>query len=153
MDLLRKRKMMEILRGLIGSGFTGGQADIVKHLKKKGFDVTQSTVSRALTKIGAIKTKSHGKTIYTLSSTGPAPQFAGHTLRNLILSTNNNENTIVVKTTPGSAMFVAGFIDHYCKNFCMGTVAGDDTILVIPKSCKKIKPSVVQLNAFFSENN
>lgn len=153
MDLGKKRKMMEILRGLVGSGFVGGQADIAKHLKKKGFNVTQSTVSRSLTKIGAIKTKKDGKTAYTLPSTRPAPQFAGHSFGNLILSTENNENMIVVKTTPGSAMFVAGFIDHYCKSYCMGTVAGDDTILVVPKSSKEIKSSAKQLKQFFSESN
>lgn len=150
MDIAKKRKMMEILRGLIGSGFIGGQAEIANYLKKKGFNVAQSTVSRALTKMGAVKTNKDGKIMYTLSPTNHAPQFTGQSLDNLILSVDQNESLIVVRTTPGSAMFVAGFVDHYCIDFCIGTVAGDDTILVVPKSTKKVKAYSSQLSSFFA---
>lgn len=149
MDILKKRKMLEILRGLIGSGFEGNQTDIVHHLKKKGFDVTQSTVSRALTKIGAVKSKKAGKTIYSIDST-QAPQFSTGSVGDLVLSTTSNESTLIIKTTPGSAMFVAGFIDHYCGSFVLGTIAGDDTIFVAPKTVKKIKSSMKQLQDFFN---
>jgi len=153
MDIARKRKMIEVLRGLIGSGFVGGQAAIAKQLKRKGFNVAQSTVSRALAKIGAVKTTKGGKTVYTLPTGDRIPQFTGHSLESLILGIEHNESLIVVKTTPGSAMFVAGFVDHHCKDFCIGTVAGDDTILVVPKSVKKVKTFVSKLSSFFSHKD
>lgn len=153
MDIAKKRKMMEILRGLIGSEFVGGQAEIAKYLKKKGFNVAQSTVSRALAKIGAVKTNKNGNIMYTLSPVSHAPQFTGQSLGNLILSVDHNESLIVVKTKPGSAMFVAGFVDHYCADFCIGTVAGDDTILVVPKSTKKMQTYSSQLSSFFANKD
>ena len=48
MDMQSKRKMNQVLRGLIGSGYNGTQEDIAEVLDSKGFSVTQSTVSRLL---------------------------------------------------------------------------------------------------------
>ena len=137
MQVSEKRKMIEVLRGLIGSGFIGNQAEVCEELRKKGYNVTQSTVSRTLKKMGAVKVSDAKGVRYELKSTGNEPIFRG-SIGDLVLSCQNNEATIVIKTSPGSAMFVAGFIDHYCHEDIIGSVAGDDTIFLAPVSIKKI---------------
>ena len=138
MELKKKRKMLDILRGLIGSGFEGNQEDICRYLNKKGFTVTQSTVSRALKKIGARKVSSENSIKYEITHSDLKPNYQG-SLLDLLNKVQTNESQIVLKTKPGSAMFLAGFIDYYCVKDVIGTIAGDDTIFVAPKSTKKIK--------------
>lgn len=138
MDITSKRKLKEVIRGLIGDGFIGTQADIAKQLKSKGFKVTQSTVSRTLNEMGVTKELSNGKQIYRLGSGKAKSQYRG-SLSELVTSINSNDVLIVIKTSPGSAMFIAGFIDHECSSSVLGTVAGDDTIFVAPKNIEKLQ--------------
>jgi transcriptional regulator of arginine metabolism len=62
-----------------------------------------------------------------------------------IISVNGNETMIVVRTFPGRAQGVAVFIDKKNDPEFLGTIAGDDTILIIPRSTKKIKKTNEQL--------
>jgi transcriptional regulator of arginine metabolism len=150
MDIKRKRKMLEVLRGLIGSGFEGNQSDICNHLNRKGFDVTQSTVSRALKKIGASKVTGDKKVRYEIRPQETKPNYHGSLLE-LMISMEANESQIVIKTNPGSAMFLAGFLDHYCKANIIGTVAGDDTIFVAPRSTRNIKKHQKAIRDFITD--
>ncbi len=139
MDLVMKRKMNKVLRGVIGSGFHGTQEDLKELLEEKGFAVTQSTISRALKKMEVVKVSLvDGGSKYELKPQRSLNAYGGN-VSNLVLSIKHNESMIVIKTIPGAAMFVAGFIDRYCKNEILGTVAGDDTIFAVPSSTKKIK--------------
>jgi transcriptional regulator of arginine metabolism len=125
-----KRNLRDVIRGLIGDGFNGNQSDLAKALKSRGFRVTQSTVSRTMNQMGVIKEVIAGRKIYRLSNE-VRKTYRG-SLLDLIVKVTNNENMIVIKTRPGSAMFVAGFLDHECKSEILGTVAGDDTIFAVP---------------------
>jgi transcriptional regulator of arginine metabolism len=152
MDLKTKRKMIEVLRGTIGHGYNGTQEDLREILISKGFDVTQSTISRALRKMGAIKTAGpDGSSRYELSKQQPMSAYGGN-INNLVLSTKANEAMIVLKTTPGAAMFVAGFIDHRCGDFILGTIAGDDTIFCTPVSTKKISTHLNKIKEYILNN-
>ncbi|MCB0392677.1 MAG: hypothetical protein KDD58_15410 [Bdellovibrionales bacterium] len=132
------RNAEDVLRGLLGSGFSGTQKDLQKTLSKNGVFVTQSTISRILKKLGASRNRSENKTIYMVDKKTNSVQIPISNFQKLIVSIKSNENTIVVKTIPGSAMFVAGFIDHKCAGFILGTVAGDDTIFVAPNSVQNM---------------
>lgn len=140
MDIKRKRKLIEVLRGLVSDGFAGTQGEIVRELKKRGFNVTQATVSRIMKQIGVLK---ESKGVYRLPSKTPAV-FRG-SIADLVTGIVHNESILVVKTTAGSAMFVAGFIDHEGQDFILGTVAGDDTIFVAPKNTKDIEKAKLKL--------
>lgn len=133
-----KREIVELLRGVISSGYEGTQNDLCNYLSKQGYQLTQSTVSRALKKIGAVRVHSKTGSRYELQikNSGP-PGFRG-AMKELVTLVCSNESQIVIRTRPGSAMFVAGFIDHYCDDI-LGTIAGDDTIFVAPKSVKNIR--------------
>ncbi len=152
MDTKQKRKMLEILRGLIASGHDGNQNQICLYLNKKGFNVAQSTVSRALKKIGAIKVTSKNTVRYEIRSLPAQPRYSGF-LKELMIDISANETQIVIKTSPGSASFLAGFIDHHCHRDSLGTVAGDDTILVVPRSVKTIALHLTNIKEFIEKSS
>jgi transcriptional regulator of arginine metabolism len=148
MNIQSKRKLKEVLRGLIADGFVGTQTDLAKHLKAKGFKITQSTVSRTLGEMGVIKEVVKGKQIYRTID-HPRNSYRG-SLSEQVLSIRHNEIMIVIKTNPGSAMFVAGFIDHECHSTILGTVAGDDTIFVSPMKTSKLAATLKDIKRVLS---
>lgn len=135
------KKIMKItdkLQQLLSEGITGNQEQLVSALADVGIATTQSSVSRALRKINAVKSKDeHGTTIYILPPTIPAPQAmtsSSDFFESLVLGIDHNDYLLVVHTKPGTAMTVAKFIDDEKFDHIMGTVAGDDTIMIIPKN-------------------
>src|SRR6187399_1004076 len=100
------------LRELIREGTASTQEELCKALRQKKFDVTQSTVSRDLRRIGAMKTtNAEGEIIYRLpEDQQPLPQMS-HTLEGLLTNIRSNESMIVLHTTPGSASLVARHLD------------------------------------------
>ena len=149
MDIKRKRKLIEVLRGLIGDSYAGTQQDIVKELKKRGFNITQTTVSRVLKQIGVVKEIRGGSHFYRLSTSSPVALRGS--IADLVTAILHNQSLLVVKTTAGTAMFVAGFIDHECQDMILGTVAGDDTVFIAPKSVKEIEKVSTRLRNILSE--
>ena len=116
---------------LIEAGLIHSQTDVVKHLKKAGFVVTQATASRDLEDIGAVRARSaNGQLIYQLSA--PEPVIRSNS-NNLILSIESSGNLVVVKTPAGGAQLLASNLDHLGSKSIIGTIAGDDTVLVIAK--------------------
>ncbi len=141
------RSRLEVLRQLLSSGAAGTQDELRETLEKQGFPVTQSTISRDLRRLGAIKTvDDNGRTVYRFPSAGPVTAPAGRTaLGDLILDITHNGMIIVVKTTVGSASLIAAHIDHYRPGGILGTIAGDDTIFVAPASAAAIRPTIDEI--------
>lgn len=131
MDAVSKRKLKQVIRGFIGDGFSGTQEDLARKIKDRGFKVTQSTISRTMNQMGVVKEIIKGQQLYKLKA--ELKDVYRGSLSDLVLSVNYNNSTIVIKTRPGSAMFVAGFIDHEFKDTLLGTIAGDDTIFAAPQ--------------------
>jgi len=120
---------------LIQAGLIHSQTDLVTQLKKSGFRVTQTTASRDLEEIGAVRGRNgQGESIYqirgtsddALSRVNPVPS-------KLILSVDHSANLAVVHTPPGAAQFVASSLDHANLTGVIGTLAGDDTIILVSK--------------------
>ena len=132
---------LQILRQLIREGTASTQEELCEALKEKKFDVTQSTVSRDLRRIGAIKTtNSEDEIIYQLPEDHRALNARiDHDISRLIVEIHANENMIVMQTAPGSASLVAAHLDGYKQSLgILGTLSGDDTIFIAPISVKKI---------------
>lgn len=130
-----------VLRQLIREGEASTQEELCQALRKKKFDVTQSTVSRDLRRIGAIKTtNAEDEIIYRLPEDHRmAIRRVDHDLTGLVLDVQSNENMIVIHTTPGSASLVATHLDGMRESLgVLGTISGDDAIFVVPVSVKKI---------------
>jgi len=139
MAITDSRQRLKILRELLTKGELSTQEELVQELHSHKFKVTQSTISRDLRKIGAMKTiDGQGRTIYKLSDAPfllPVPQQG---MKNLILGIQNNGYMIVIQTSPGSASLVARQLDTLREEGILGTLAGDDTVFVAPASVKKI---------------
>lgn len=133
----QERQML--LRQLIREGEASTQVELCSALKRKKFDVKQSTVSRDLRRIGAVKaTNSEGEIIYLLPEQAQIPR-ANHDVSQLVIEIRSNESMIVIQTTPGSASLIAADLDRMRVSLgILGTLSGDDTIFVAPVSTKQI---------------
>ena len=132
------------LKRLLETGVAATQEELVEHLAAMGHEVTQSTISRSLRRLGAVKIKdSDGRIVYRLPTDAALPLPVQASLNDLITSMAANESMIVIFTAPGSASLVARHLDHYRPAGILGTLAGDDTIFVAPSSCREI-PQTMQ---------
>ncbi len=127
--LTRQLAIREIITG---SDITS-QDQLRKELRKRGFAVTQATLSRDLHELGVSRAATSGGSKYILRHESP--------LRNIrllsgqeILSIQHNENLVVVLTLPGCANAVGQYLDQQENDQIMATLAGDNTLLVIPAS-------------------
>lgn len=120
------------------------QDELAKALKQTGIDTTQVTLSRDVRELGLVKTADGYR---ELDAEAPSLQFAtlaGEFLRDVRLA----QNQIVLKTAPGHASSVAVALDDEEWPEILGTIAGDDTILVIcPDSptAETVKTKLIQL--------
>ena len=115
---------------LIKGGKIASQSDLVKELKKSGFAVTQTTASRDLDEIGAVR----GRNGYTIAESDDDSIARSMPLpSDLILSVEASGNLAVVRTPPGGAQFLASSLDHSGISSIIGTIAGDDTVLVVSR--------------------
>jgi len=117
--------------------------DLVKLLNAEGQQVTQATLSRDFAELGVIRINSEVGPRYILDAQESGKQIA-RLIGFEILSVHHNESLIVVRTLAGRAPGIAHYIDRLNKDEILGTVAGDDTVLVIPSSQKNIL-SVINL--------
>lgn len=141
----RRPEMIEALRRLLAEGFEGNQEEICAALAGRGVEVNQSTISRALRRVGAIKSMAGGGVAYKLGEAHGAG-FSG-SLREMVLSIDSNESMIVIKTVPGSAPFVCDFLDHAALKHILGIVAGDDTAFVAPRRTSELQAALDELRA------
>jgi len=114
---------------LVESGVIYSQLDLVKELKKVGFKVTQATASRDLEEIGAVR----GSDGYRLQNSSDDSLARVLTNEQLILSVEASGNLVVVRTPPGGAQLLASNLDHSGLKSIIGTIAGDDTVLVVSR--------------------
>lgn len=112
------------------------QEQLVDLLAKAGVDATQTTVSRDLEEIGAVKVRIRGgTTVYALAEL-PSRQMApeDHLRRVLgewVVELAHSGNLVILRTPPGSAHVVGSALDRSGYEGVVGTVAGDDTVLVV----------------------
>ena len=144
----RSTQLLTILRDLLVSKAVKTQDDIKEALLQLGFKVNQSKISRLLHKLGAIKTKNElGEIVYQLPKE-PLPPTISSELAHLVIDVVNNEMLIIVHTSPGSASLIARVIDHHQQHLkILGTVAGDDTVVVIPKSIQQIQAIIKDIES------
>ncbi len=126
------------LRELLEREQASTQEELREELERRDFEVNQSTISRDLRRLGAIKqTDADGQTTYRLSS-DPHPAGLVGGLGNLIRGVYHNGAMIVILTDSGAASLIARQVDALRSDDVLGTIAGDDAIFVAPVSIKKI---------------
>jgi transcriptional regulator of arginine metabolism len=130
-----KAARQEALRRIIKDTSPGTQAGLAERLAEAGFRVTQATLSRDISEMGIAKVRDgRGRSIYVIDRTEPAGDM-WKTLKTMTASfvsgVDRTGNLVVLRTRPGYAQGVASAIDGLNEPAVLGSVAGDDTILVV----------------------
>jgi transcriptional regulator of arginine metabolism len=131
-----KASRQRALTALLRTRQVSSQARLLDLLRAQGFDATQATVSRDLEELGAMKLRTaDGNLVYALPEEDGAPEVSreqlGQTIAMFLLSAVPAGNLVVLRTPPGHAQAVASAIDRSNLPEVAGTVAGDDTVLVV----------------------
>lgn len=140
-------KRHSIIKSLIASRDISNQTELVRELKAKKIEVTQATLSRDLVELGIIRMPTEEGYRYELRTSSPEPVLRGFTSEEVI-SIKANENLVVIRTFPGRAQGVAFLLDSKTDLEILGTIAGDDTILIVPKSSKQIKKTINNISQY-----
>jgi transcriptional regulator of arginine metabolism len=133
---LGKTQRQYLVAKLIDAQPVPNQAALVELLAAEGVVATQATVSRDLEDLGAIKVRlPGGETAYAVPALPKEQQAPEDHLRRMfgdwVVEVAHSDNLVVVRTPPGSAHVVASALDRSGMGGLLGTVAGDDTILVV----------------------
>jgi transcriptional regulator of arginine metabolism len=126
---------------LIRNNIVRSQTELMTLLAESGIEVTQATLSRDLEELGALKLRGvdGGTPVYRIPEDGgPRPMVGGTSrlsrlLADLLLSFEGSGNLAVLRTPPGAAQFLASAIDRASLAEIVGTIAGDDTILIVAR--------------------
>lgn len=133
---MTKHQRQHRIARLLETRAVGNQAQLVELLAGEGIEATQTTVSRDLEELGALKVRlPGGETAYALPDL-PSRQVApGDHLRRVlgewVVEARWSGNLVVLRTPPGSAHVVGSALDRSGFPGVLGTVAGDDTVLVV----------------------
>ncbi|MFC6707408.1 arginine repressor [Flexivirga alba] len=137
----RQQRIVEVLtRESVGS-----QASLAQRLKADGIQVTQATLSRDLLELGAVKVRHGRQLVYAVPGEGGNRTLVSgvdgldtqtdarlrRICAELLVAATVSGNLVVLRTPPGAANFLASAIDHADLPHVLGTIAGDDTILII----------------------
>ncbi|HTV10266.1 MAG TPA: arginine repressor [Acidimicrobiales bacterium] len=133
---LSKTQRQHRVSQLLERGVVTSQAELVRLLADQGVEATQVTVSRDLEEIGAVKVRAPGgNQMYTLPGKPQdrlAPELhLRRVLGEWLADLGSSDNLVVARTPPGCAHVVASAIDRAGLPEVLGTVAGDDTVLVV----------------------
>jgi transcriptional regulator of arginine metabolism len=137
------------------------QGELAVLLAAAGVRVTQATLSRDLDELGAVKlrTPDGGQPIYVVpqdgaplasrQADGAPPQRLARLLGELLISAEASANLVVLRTPPGASNFLASALDRASLPEVLGTIAGDDTILVVsrdPRGGHALAEDLIQLS-------
>jgi transcriptional regulator of arginine metabolism len=126
------------------------QSELASAMRKEGFKTTQATLSRDMKELGIAWLYTPDGAKYMLSpehEEGRLTTIIGFEVEQI----EANETIVVVKTLPGRAQGVAEIIDHLHLPSVLGTLAGDNTVFVLPRSIKKIKETITELRSILEK--
>jgi transcriptional regulator of arginine metabolism len=143
----RQLKIREILQQYS----VGNQHDLLQFLCDSGMKVAQATLSRDCAELGLIRSKTDGN--YRLRF---PDDNADRIIKGLVgievLAVHSNETTVIIKTLPGRAHGVGSYLDQLRSPLILGTIAGDDTVLLIPASVSNIPALISYIHKNLSKN-
>lgn len=130
-----KEQRRRILAEVVSRSGPGDQIHLLNELRARGIEVTQATVSRDLQEMGYVKIRlqPHVYRYEKLEPSAPGGLWErlGVLFLNFVSAVRGTGNLLLVKTSPGNANGVASLLDGLQRPEILGTVAGDDTILVV----------------------
>jgi len=146
-----KNDRQKKLKSIIEDRGIGDQAGMLIALKEDGIDTTQATISRDLQEMGYVKIRlGPGNYRYELLNRSKKSNIQARLasmFHDFVTEIKSSGNIIVVKTVPGNAGGVASLIDNLENPKILGTVAGDDTIIIVVDNNKNRAKIENQFNA------
>lgn len=142
--LTRTARHAQII-ALLGSHAVRSQTELADLLARHGVVVTQGTLSRDLVEVGALRVRGPGgHLVYAVPGEGGdrTPQigdlatFEGRLARlcgEILVSADASANLVVLRTPPGAAQYLASAVDRVGWESILGTIAGDDTIVLVTR--------------------
>lgn len=138
----RQARILDLVTG----GDIHSQAELAELLAADGIQVTQATLSRDLVELEAVRVRSaSGGMVYAIPLAGadrsPASGITRESTeaklaalcRELLVTAEGSANLVLLRTPPGAAQYFASAIDHSVTPEILGTIAGDDTIMVVSR--------------------
>ena len=153
-----KTRRQRTIRALVHDTVIASQDDLARALKRCGFRVTQATLSRDLKELRILRAPTEEGYRYVHGNgDGHGPSLAADAgerrLRSAavmeVVGVDHNEVGAVVRTLTGRAQGVAVYLDSLRLPDVLGTIAGDDTILVLPKTVKRTTRLARQIAELF----
>mgnify|MGYP001598516546 FL=1 len=147
---MNKQSRQFTIKEIIIQKHVGSQDELCEELKRAGFEVTQATLSRDLKELGVARVHTESGARYTLHDEGKEKKlksFIGYEIESITA----NESVIIIKTLPGFASGVAEFVDSLRHPDILGTIAGDNTIMVTPISVKKTQSVMMSIKDVLKE--
>ena len=130
MPEMKRSARLALLRSLLEEGEFASQHELSAALVERDVEVSQSTLSKDLLVLGAVKRRTADGSLES-GGGGVAAEKLARRCAELLQSIQHAANQIVVKTPPGAAQFLAAHVDRARLPGVMGTIAGDDTLLLI----------------------
>lgn len=139
-----KAARQQLMIELLNRNAVRSQNDLVDLLEDHGIQATPSTVSRDLVELDAVRVRGNdGTLVYAVPGEGGdrTPRVAAESAaagarlsrvaRELLVTAEASANLVVLRTPPGAAQYFASAVDHATNADILGTIAGDDTVLLI----------------------
>ena len=124
---LRQRAVLDVLK----HGSIASQEDLQRVLRKRGFKVGQATLSRDIRDLNLSKTANGYSVNHSETGVAIALPPVSRLVREFVLDVRSAQNQLVIRTIVGSAQPVAAALDEADWSEVVGTIAGDDTILIV----------------------
>lgn len=133
---LAKNQRQHLVAKVLTAGAVASQEQLVRLLADEGCVATQATVSRDLDDLGAVKVRGPGgETVYAIPELPKDQRAPDDHLRRVlgdwVVEVAHSANLVVLRTPPGTANVVGSALDRSGLGEILGTVAGDDTLIVV----------------------
>lgn len=152
----RQQRIVEIL----AANPVRSQTELLDHLAADGIEVTQATLSRDLVDVGAERVRVGKSLVYAVPGEGGDRTVRAATdgeergtrlqsrCHELLVSAEASANLVILRTPPGAANFLASALDHATIDGVLGTIAGDDTIMVVTRGASASRDLVDRLMSY-----
>lgn len=151
---MKRYRIMKI-KEIIQNQIIETQEELAAALQKEGIVVTQATVSRDIKELQLLKVPyGNGKYRYALSAEKKTVMSENHIavlFQEAVTKIDSSMNLVVIHTIPGSAQSIAFSIDHSEHTEILGTLAGDDTVLVIMRTASDVPVLVKRIQQFLKK--
>lgn len=150
---MKSQRQAKILE-LIADREMETQEQLLAALEESGFRSTQATISRDIKELRIVKELSPGGAYrYTVSQNETATLFSrlNNIFRECVIKLDYAQNIVVIKTLPGTANAAASAVDGMDTPYVVGSIAGDDTIMVIMRDTEYAKEFCDELHGIINK--